>query len=337
MSVIFDGTTRVGEVLAVVVRYCTKDFSIEQRCIALTTAAKHMSGSELGGMLIRLLVKRIGPSALDVTIAGSRDSCATNGAAMRSLKLGALPSLVDIMCFSHTLHNCAKHMDLQGLEKWLSPWFQLIAHAQAARTQWKAQVGQTPKLFSKVRWWSRMECAMQLASFFNELDTYVQKLVAQGIAEASTAALAAILQDQGDRRALQIDLAVVLDASIFFEKTYRLEGDRLELFFVHEDIEAIREKGRLCGEKMASLPNVSALLRQHVQLKVGSPVLDWFGAPYNAYFKGKISRLPTAAQSTYDVTFEDRTIVEYGEQEVVNALDIRGLQEWKRLSTWKRG
>lgn len=157
-SVIFDGTTRMGEVLAVVMRFCTADFELKHRLIALRTAEKHMTGPLLSALITRILVKAIGPEALDHTIAATRDSCSTNGAAMASMQLGALPDLLDVLCFSHTLHNCAKHMNLEVLESWLTPWFTMMAHSHAANAKWRSLIQVTPKLFSKVRWWSRLEC-----------------------------------------------------------------------------------------------------------------------------------------------------------------------------------
>lgn len=130
---IFDGTTRVGEALAVVAHYCTEDFHIKHRLIALTTAAKYMSGAGLSGMLLRILVKRVEPESLDLVLASARDSCATNGAAVNYMKLNALQFLHDGLCFSHTLHNCAKHMQLSALEELFGLWFQLMAHTHRVK------------------------------------------------------------------------------------------------------------------------------------------------------------------------------------------------------------
>lgn len=329
MCVVFDGTTRVGEVLAVVVRYCTADFRINYRLIALSTAAKHMSGPELSGMIIRLLVNRIGPHAIDRVVAAARDSCATNGAAMRSLKMSVLPNMQDIMCFSHTLHNCAKHMKLPFLDKWLLPWFQLMAHSHRAVDLWREAIGQTPVLFSKVRWWSRFECAAQQAKFFSSIEGVVKKLEDEKVGESTTPALRSILNDGTSRKGLQLDLAVVLDASIFCEKTYRLEGDRLEMFLLVEDLESIREMGRNIGSTMSTMPNVAAILRQRETLKIGTAIYDWFGGNYNAYFKGKVTRLPTQGDPVYQITFEDRSVVDYQPEEAENALDIRQTSGWK--------
>lgn len=264
LNVIFDGTTRCGEVLAVVVRFCTEDFEIVHRLIALRTAAKHMTGAQLSAMIVRILIHSVGVDALDRVISCTRDSCATNGAALTALKSGAMPSLFDVLCFAHTLHNCAKHMDLKVLESWLTPWFHLMSHSHAAKSRWRTMIDTAPKLFSKVRWWSRLECATELGTFFGLIEQFLDDLQKEKIAEATTTALVQLWSDEATRLDLELDLAVMLDAICFCNSTYRLEGDRLEILLVYDEIEAIRTKGCMLQENMSMLPNVAALLRGRV-------------------------------------------------------------------------
>ena len=47
VSVIFDGTTRLGEALAIVVRFITADWEIKQRLVCLQLIAKSLKGEEL--------------------------------------------------------------------------------------------------------------------------------------------------------------------------------------------------------------------------------------------------------------------------------------------------
>lgn len=72
----------------------------------------------------------------------------------------------------------------------------------------------------------------------------------------------------------------------------------MELFFVEEDIEEIRERGRTLGTTMSTLPNVAAVLRSQIELKIGTPIFDWFGPPYNGYFQGKFRSFPQQITST---------------------------------------
>lgn len=329
-TVVFDGTTRIGEVMAVVVRYCTADFRIQYRLIRLSTTAKHMSGVELSGMLLRTLVQRLGENVFDSVLAAARDSCATNGVALRSMKQCAMPELTDILCFSHTLHNCAKHMQMNTLDEWLTPWFQLMAHSHRAKKLWNDLVGESPKLFSKVRWWSRMECASQIAKFFHHMDTFVQTLEKESVGDATTAALRKILSSKDATAALRLDLAIVLDTAIFCEKTYRLEGDRLESLLLYEEIEAIREKGKTIGMSMRTLPNVTAVLKADAALEVGTPVMDWFGAPYNAFYKGKVASVPRDLEDgVHLLKFSDGSEVEYHREEARAAIDVTSHPSWQ--------
>lgn len=371
-SVIFDGTTRCGEVLSVVVRFCTQAFEIKHRLIALRTAAKHMSGAQLSAMIVRILIRTVGVDALDRVLACTRDSCSTNGAALTSLKLGALPNLVDVLCFSHTLHNCAKHMNLTVLESWLTPWFHLMSHSHAAKAKWRAKIEVAPKLFSQVRWWSRMECAIELAKFFGFIAAFLEELQREKIGEATTNSLISIWSDEGKRLDLQLDLAVMLDAVCFCESTYRLEGDRLEMILVWEEIEAIRAKGRMLEDTMSVMPNVAALLRGRVccsrtmvdaceqqqsqpaslhahkhtypqaephtsqtavwqmKIQVGTPTYEWFGEPYNKWYGGRVTKLPTAAKpDEFEIKYDaDGGKLTLSKLEVVSALDVRGMDEW---------
>ena len=57
MSLIFDGTTRLGEALAIVVRFVSDsdDWKIEQRLIRLQLLTKSMTGEEIAREIIDTL------------------------------------------------------------------------------------------------------------------------------------------------------------------------------------------------------------------------------------------------------------------------------------------
>lgn len=174
-----------------------------------------------------------------------------------------------------------------------------------------------------------MRCSWQSSFRRSTLDAFVSDLERDGIGEATTNALRSQLADDENKAQLQLELAIVLDTSIFCEKTYRLEGDRLESLVIVDDIETILEKGRVMGDTMSTLPNVAAVLRQTVELKVGTPVYDWFGPPYNAFYRGKVTKVPAnVATGTYQLTFTDGTKVDYEQQETLNAIDVRMLPGW---------
>ena len=58
--VIFDGSTRLGEVLAIIVRFIDKDWNIQQRLLKLEILAKSMNAEELAQRLIQCLAVEYG-------------------------------------------------------------------------------------------------------------------------------------------------------------------------------------------------------------------------------------------------------------------------------------
>ena len=103
-SVIFDGTARLGEALAIVVRYIQEDFKPTQRLVRLEVLAKTLKGEELSCLAMDY---NFGPGAI---IGGMRDGASVNAAALRQLKF-FYADLFDVVCFSHTLDNVGSHFE----------------------------------------------------------------------------------------------------------------------------------------------------------------------------------------------------------------------------------
>ena len=55
VSVIFDGTTRLGEAMAVVIHFVSDEWALEQRLLQLKMLAKSMTGDEIARELISVL------------------------------------------------------------------------------------------------------------------------------------------------------------------------------------------------------------------------------------------------------------------------------------------
>ena len=101
ISVVFDGTTRLGEAMAIVVRYIDDSFTIQQRLIRLQLLAKSMAGEEIAREIINALSMQYSVSS-NLVVAMMHDRAACNGVALRTLKV-VYPMLVDVGCFCHTL------------------------------------------------------------------------------------------------------------------------------------------------------------------------------------------------------------------------------------------
>ncbi len=84
VSVIFDGTTRLGEATVVVLRFISQSWELQQRLVRLHMLAKSMSGEEITRELISTLsVQYSIPS--NGLLAAMKDHASVNGVAMRTL------------------------------------------------------------------------------------------------------------------------------------------------------------------------------------------------------------------------------------------------------------
>ena len=326
-SFIFDGTTRLGEATNFVARWVSDTFTIEQRLVRFITTAVHLNGDGL----YRLFMTQIAPQlALDCAtfiVGFSRDSCATNGVAVRHLQLLATKA-VDMLCIPHTLHNMGKHCDLPMIAAFFTPWFQLVCNTHAAKQLWEEILGRTMSRFGKVRWWARWECWKEVSINFGAVPAFIQDLATKKIGEATTQTMLEIVEDEEKCRRLKLELATILSLERIVTATYRIEGDGLVLLLAYDMVEALRTYGANLGNDASDLPSVAALLRNEHTIAIGDAVHEFFGPPYNAWFTGVVERLPTPGSADYIVRYSDNTAVANSEMELRAVLDIRQQQEW---------
>ena len=122
LSVVFDGTTRLGEVLAVVVRFIS-DWSIEQRLVRLEFLQKSLNGEELARQLLGTLSVSLGIES-DKLIAVMHDRASVNQAAMRTVQV-IYPTILDIGCISHTLDIVGDKFNVPTLHLFFTLWVSL--------------------------------------------------------------------------------------------------------------------------------------------------------------------------------------------------------------------
>ena len=68
-----------------------------------------------------------------------RDGASVNSAAMWAMKKVMFPSMMNIICVSHTLDNVGRHMETPLLHKFLQRWIALFAHSPVTKLLWKTQ------------------------------------------------------------------------------------------------------------------------------------------------------------------------------------------------------
>ena len=86
LSVIFDGTSRLGEALAVIVRFVGEDWTLEQRLIRMQMLSKSMAGQEIARELISILSVTYGVRP-ELLLASMRDCASVNNLAMQTVNV----------------------------------------------------------------------------------------------------------------------------------------------------------------------------------------------------------------------------------------------------------
>ena len=226
-SVIFDGTARLGEALAILVRYVQENFQPTQRLIRLEVLSKSLKADELAQRLMSCLAvdRKFGS---DMLIGGMRDGASVNGAALRQLKF-FFPNLMDIVCFSHTVDNVGGHFEFRILDVFTQHWIGLFAHSYNARLLWKEKTGQSMRSHSTTRWWSKWEILQQVLLYFGFVEPFLREN--EEICRSSRLHLLEIFDNPQDAQDLRLELAAVVDAGFHFvSATYFLEGDGPLLF-----------------------------------------------------------------------------------------------------------
>lgn len=251
VSVVFDGTTRLGEAMAVVIRFVDSDWKIQQRLVRLMLLAKSLSGEELARELIVVLSTTLGKGTQNL-LAAMRDGAAVNGTAMRTVKV-LYPYVLDVKCFSHTIDNAGRHFNTPILDEFMRSWLSLFSHSPKARLQWKDRTGRSMRTFSDTRWWSKWEVMDQLLVMYGDVKGFLDDN--PDIGQATRTKLLAILNDPVKASVLQIELAAVIDGgNPLVKATYNLEGDGALVLKCYEQICTV-----INSIRTAHHPNVRAV------------------------------------------------------------------------------
>ena len=251
ISNIFDGTTRLGEARAVIVRFVNEGWSLEQRLIKVQMLSKSMKGEEIARELIHLLSTEysIGSSYLVATM---RNRASVNDAAMRTLTI-VYPYLLDVGCFSHTLDLVGEHFHTPTLSEFGMLWVSLFAHSPKVRMLWKDQTSISMPSYSPTRWWSRWELYKQVMAQFGDLEQFLKRN--DDVAPATRTKLLSFFSEPSKKANLQIELAAIVDyVEPFVKATYTLEGDGPLALECYEIIECLST-----SVELAHAPNVEAV------------------------------------------------------------------------------
>ena len=252
LSVVFDGTTRLGEVLAVVMRFIN-EWKVEQRLVRLEFLQKSVNGEELARELISILSVMLGIET-SMLLGVMHDRASVNVAAMRIVRV-VYPHVVDIGCISHTLDLVGDKFKASTLHLFFTLWISLFSHSPKVKALWKEKTGRAMSSYSKTRWWSRWEVQHQVLQQFGDVEPFLRE---HDISPATRTKLLDILSDPQQLVMLKVELAAVVDIGSYFVKaTYNLEGDGILAVKCYEEILKIR-----AAINAKYYPNLQAVSRE---------------------------------------------------------------------------
>jgi len=228
VAVIFDGTSRLGEALAIILRFIDRStLTIHQRLVRVQILAKSMAGEEVARELLSVLSTEYGIASSNL-LAAMHDRASVNTAAVRTLKV-LYPNLLDIGCYSHTIDHVGDNFDTPILHEFGILWVSLFSHSPHARLLWRTRTGHSMCSYNKTRWWSRWEAYKQLLTSFGDVTPFLEQETT--LAPTTRQRLLSITQDTQKNQKLQLELAAVIDAgNPFVRATYKLEGDGALVF-----------------------------------------------------------------------------------------------------------
>lgn len=217
LGISFDGTSRLGEAINLVGRFCSHDFNLQYRLLRFQTAQAHLNAAQFASLITRILCTDLG-IAPELLICISRDSVLVNGAACRMLTTSPFHAAETQLCISHTLNNVGSRITFDVLSEFMTPWLELVGGRnphRGAQALWRAAVApQAVPGYSKVRWHSLAEIQVVLAENFDKLRPFVAQLDERGIGDATRKKLQDVLDDRTKCSSLQLQLAAIRDMQV---------------------------------------------------------------------------------------------------------------------------
>ena len=132
VAVIFDGTSRLGEALTIILRFVDRSsLTICQRLVRMQLLVKSLTGEEVARELLSVLSTEYGVVSSNL-LAVMCDRASVNSVAVRTLKV-LYPDFLDIGCLSQTIDHVGDHFDTPVLYDFGTNWVSLFSHSPKPR------------------------------------------------------------------------------------------------------------------------------------------------------------------------------------------------------------
>lgn len=233
ISISFDGTTEVGELLTIVVRFVSKNHNICHRCHSFKVLSRSLDGLQLGAFLAEQLNNYWLNRQIHYI---SRDGASVNTAGIAHMGiLLTFGKTADVICLSHTINVAGSRFsdECQIVEKIIQAWSSIVVHSGKVRREFLTRTGVSAKRKSEVRWFSWAEVGLQIKRYLSTIIDICRD-VTNGC-DALRVKVINIIDDEDDFATLQLELALLFDAMLpLISMCYAVEGDGFTAPFVFE-------------------------------------------------------------------------------------------------------
>ena len=253
LCVIFDGTTRVDEVMAVIFRFVTDSFQIRQLLVRLARYEKCKTGQELANAVNEVLRmygvdcgSNILPTRSGDVVAFQRDRASANTVAIEILSNSYRDSH-DLHCLSHTITHCGDNcedatVELKHFRQDLCALLNFGGSSNKASIYWMKIFDKAFQNPGNIRWWAVFELFIELGTRFDDLVTWVMTAKGDGdIDGVRIQRLHDCVINLQRRYILKLEMDIVaIVCKPLIKGTYILEGDGCTALIAFDLLESIR-------------------------------------------------------------------------------------------------
>ena len=155
VSIVFDGTSRDGEALVVLVRFID-NWELKGRLVWFQLVKSSVYGDELARIVIEVVHRKLDVSQSHF-LATMRDRPSVNTCALLTVSV-LYPNMLDLGYISHFLDRVGVKCNIPVLRPFMSTWNLVFTTSMKARRVWKEISGRGMPLHNSTRWWSLWEC-----------------------------------------------------------------------------------------------------------------------------------------------------------------------------------
>ena len=215
LSIIFDGTTRDGEALAVLTRF-VQDWEVKVRLVRFQLVKSSVNGDELARIIIEVLHRKLNVPQ-GYVLAAMRDRAPVNTKALQTVSV-LYPEMLDVGCISHFLDRVGTKCNTPVLKQFMTKW-NLIFTSMKGRRVRKEVSGKAMPQYNAIRWWSYWECVKVVFEEWSHITMFLESN--EEFADTSRQRLSRILMQNAVQ--LRVDLPSFMELEKFVKATYTLE------------------------------------------------------------------------------------------------------------------